>query len=170
MYNYLLLCCMTLYMFSCASVKSQNSSDSASAYKEDLSLVRPKYTQTTTDVITKNANTNSKAFTPTQDITKQLNSKIDTLAVRNKKMKFAQGFRVLVYTGNSSDEVKHVRLKLRGLVANEPVYDEYKQPTFRVKVGDCYSRLEAYYLLSQLQKDFINAIVVPDQINIVKEK
>jgi hypothetical protein len=111
-----------------------------------------------------------KGFTPQQDITKLLNARVDSLAVKNKRMKFAQGFRVLVYTGNSREEVKKVRLKLRTLLEEEPVYDEFKQPTFRVKAGDYYNRLDAYYTLSKLQKDFPNAIVVPDQINILKEE
>ena len=160
---------MALYMGSCVSVKSQSSGDPNNAYKEDLSIYRPKYAQTSGDTQSKNA-TNNKPFTPQQDITKSLNSRIDSLSVRNRRMKFAQGFRVLVYTGNSSEEVKKVKLKLRTLLDDEPVYDEFKQPTFRVKAGDFYNRLEAYYMLSKLQKDFPNAIVVPDQINIVKEK
>jgi len=161
-----------LYMGSCASVKSQNSSDSKQGYKEDLSIFRPRYIANATDTPSnsKSISTMGKV-TSQKDVTKQLNLKIDSLAAKNKRMKFAQGFRVLVYTGNSSEEVKKIKAKLRGiLLSDEEIYDEYKQPTFRLKAGDCYTRLEAFYILNKLQKDFPNAIIVPDQINMAKEK
>jgi hypothetical protein len=157
-------------MGSCASVRSQNSSNSKQGYKEDLSVFRPKYIANAEDTPSKSVSPSGKVISQ-KDVTKQLNSRIDSLAVKNKRMRFAQGFRVLVYTGNSSEEVKKIKLKLRGLLSpDEEIYDEYKQPTFRLKAGDCYTRLEAFYILNKLQKDFPNAIIVPDQINMAKEK
>jgi hypothetical protein len=163
-YNGLL--CILALIGACVPVKSQYAQ---SGYKEDLSAYRPKYTASSQDSGNKNS-TAPVQQAPAKDITKLLNARMDSLSARNKKMKSAQGFRVLVYTGNNSEEVKKVKLKLRSLLTDDAVYDEYKQPTFRIKAGDCYSRLDAYYVLNKLQKDFPNAIVVPDQINISKEK
>lgn len=154
---------------SCTAVRSQ-SSGAQGNYREDLSVYRPKYTVSVDDSTPKSSTSSVKNSVPQKDATRLVNVKLDSLASKNKKMKFAQGFRVLVYAGNSSEEVKKVKIKLRGLLQDDAAYDEYKQPTFRVKIGDCFSRLEAYYVLSKLQKDFPNAIVVPDQINISKEK
>ena len=165
---------LLLLLSACMSGKSQRST-SKQTYKEDLSEVRPKYrdgkdNKNPNEVSVKAKSTDDKNNIVVQkDVTKLLNTRLDTLGQRNKRLKLAQGYRVLVYTGNSSEEMKKVKLRLRSLLHDVSVYDEFKQPTFRVKAGDCFSRLEAYYVLNKIHKDFPNAIVVPDQINILKE-
>ncbi|MCY5908922.1 SPOR domain-containing protein, partial [Salmonella enterica subsp. enterica serovar 1,4,[5],12:i:-] len=47
------------------------------------------------------------------------------------------------------------------------VYNQFRQPRFRVKVGDFTSRVEANYILNDLKQIFPNAMVVPDQINLL---
>ncbi|HEX8546029.1 MAG TPA: SPOR domain-containing protein [Cytophagaceae bacterium] len=164
---------MNLLLGACTPSQSQRSSTASNTsskgdYNEDLSTVRPRYGGSKEEVV-KEQGTNVKAVTPSNDITKGLNSKIDSIAVKNKKIKIAEGFRIMVYTGSSSEEVRKIKDQVRLLLPGEPVYDQYRQPTFRVKVGDCFNRIEANNLLVSLQKDFPNAIIVPDQINIHKE-
>ena len=51
-------------------------------------------------------------------------------------------------------------------------YEDYKvhivstPPTFKLRIGDYHDRFEAYYYLEKLRKDYKNAIIVKDQINI----
>jgi hypothetical protein len=159
----------------CTPSQSQLSTNTTTAaksakgeYNEDLSTVRPRYGSSKEEVV-KESGTPSKTATPSNDITRSLNAKVDSIAIKNKRIKIAEGFRVMVYTGSSSEEAKKVKDKVKILLRGEPVYDQYRQPTFRVKVGDCFNRIEANNLLVSLQKDFPNAIIVPDQINIHKE-
>lgn len=139
-------------------------------YNEDLSIVRPRYgASKDKEEVSKEPGATVKAATPTNDITRGLNAKVDSIAQKNKRIKIAEGFRVMVYTGSSSEEVRKIKDRVKVLLPGEPVYDQYRQPTFRVKVGDCFNRIEANNLLISLQKEFPNSIIVPDQINIHKE-
>ena len=47
-----------------------------------------------------------------------------------------------------------------------PVYPQYKQPTWRVKVGDYFSRIEAQQVLLRIKDLAPNAIIVAEQINV----
>lgn len=134
---------------------------------EDVGKYRPKYNVVAEPVT---GPVVRQPFVATADVTKQVNARLDSMAVRNKRFKYTQGFRILVYTGASSEEVAKVKEQVVALVPYESVYNVYKQPTFRIKVGDYSNRVEAGGVLGTLQKDFPNAILIPDQIVILKEK
>ncbi|TAH26851.1 MAG: hypothetical protein EAZ07_02960 [Cytophagales bacterium] len=143
--------------------KSELSSD------EEVSKYRLKYNTS----IEENGdidNNSKQDFIPTLDVTKQLNQKLDSIALKNKKFKYAQGYRILVYTGSSSEEVNKIKAKVIEIVGSEPVYSVYKQPTFRIKVGDYLNRVDAGRVIMLLKTDFPNAILIPDQIIIIKDK
>ena len=143
----------------------------AQAGAEDVSAYRPKYHLAVEQIeATNNAQTTKQPFAPKLDVTRQLNAKLDSLALKNKRFKYAQGYRILVYTGASSEEVAKIKDQVVALVGDEPVYSIYKQPTFRVKVGDFMNRVDAGASLQLLKKDFPNAILIQDQIVILKEK
>jgi hypothetical protein len=138
---------------------------------EDVSAYRPKYNLAVDQIeATNNAQITKQPFAPKLDVTRQLNAKLDSLALKNKRFKYAQGYRILVYTGASSEEVAKIKEQVVALVAEEPVYSIYKQPTFRVKVGDFMNRVDAGASLQLLKKDFPNAILIQDQIVILREK
>lgn len=167
---FLIVFSINLFLGACTPSRSQLSTTSSKAgakgeYNEDLSVVRPRYGNSKEET-SKEQTTNVKATAPTNDVTKGLNAKIDSISQKNKKIKIAEGFRIMVYTGSSSEEVRKIKEQVKLLLPGETVYDQYRQPTFRVKVGDCFNRIEANNLLVSLQKDFPNAIIVPDQINI----
>jgi len=134
---------------------------------EDVSQYRPKYNLAVEQIA---APTARQPFVGIMDVTKQLNAKIDSLAIKNKRFKYAQGYRILVYTGGSSEEVAKIKDQVIILVGSEAVYSVYKQPTFRIKVGDYMNRVEAGSVIQTLKKDFPNAILIPDQIIVIKEK
>jgi len=172
-------CLLLIFLFflcGCASTQPQSSSDSTSGMQEDLSKYRPVYQKQ--DSATPKENTSSSIVKqtsttkviPQNDITKALNAKMDSIAIKNQKFKYAQGYRVIVYSGNSSEEAKQAKEKVYEILPNADIYTVYKQPSFRVKVGDCFDRLEANSLYIKLKNDFANALVVPDQINIIKEQ
>lgn len=173
-----LLLVLLFFLCGCASTQSKVSLDSAnSGVREDLSKYRPSYPQTGDSATPKQENNNSTAATkpttpvlPQNDVSKRLNARLDSMAEKNQKLKYAQGYRVLVYSGNSSEEATKARDKVYEILPDANIYTVYKQPTFRVKVGDCFDRLEANSVYIKLKSNFTNALVVPDQINIIKEK
>ena len=175
-------CCILLvfvfFICGCASTQPKTTSDSSSSsgVQEDLSKYRPVYqkqdsaTPKQASATTASTKAASAPITSQSDVTKALNSRLDSIAAKNRKLKYAQGYRVIVYSGNSSEEARQAKEKVYEILPNADIYTVYKQPTFRVKVGDCFDRLEANSLYIKLKKDFSNALVVPDQINIIKEQ
>ncbi|MFN3403295.1 MAG: SPOR domain-containing protein [Cytophagaceae bacterium] len=156
---------LLLILASCTSGKAQKSKDNKK-YQEDLSSVRPKYEYKAETE--KPAPMQEKSAVKIEnDVTTKVNVRMDSVAAKNSRIKMAEGYRVLVYTGNSSAEATKVRERVYKVVPDAAIYPQYKQPTFRVKVGDCYDKLEAQNLYVKLRKEFPEAKIVPDQINII---
>lgn len=169
-------CILLIFVFflcGCASTQSVPADSASSGVQEDLSKYRPAYQKQ--DSATPKDNSGSTAakqapVTPQNDVTKSLSARMDSIAAVNRTKTRAQGYRIIVYSGNSSDEARQAKEKVYEILPYANIYMVYNQPTFRVKVGDCFDRLEANSLYIQLKKDFTNALVVPDQINIIKEQ
>ncbi|MBC7451950.1 MAG: SPOR domain-containing protein [Cytophagales bacterium] len=155
-------------MSSCAAM-SQKNKNAAAEYYEDLSDVRPSFksntSQSTAMATVKPAEAEIKLY---KDDSKALNSKLDTIAAVNQRVQTAQGYRILVYAGLSSDESQKMRQLVYSYNSDLNVYTQYRQPSFRVKVGDFQDRVEASYILNDLKKSFPSAMIVPDQINLVR--
>jgi hypothetical protein len=144
-------------------------------YQEDLSSVRPKYrieSQNTVPPVNKNT---SKASTNTiiasdkkfpMEITSRLNAVLDTIAVRNRVIKSAPGYRVQIYVGDSREEALEARAKSYNLLKDETPYLIPMLPSYRVRVGDFLDKLEAQKAYTILLREFPNALVVPDKIEI----
>ena len=144
----------------------------ANQYQEDLSAVRPKYlpetavkTPVATPKTTKpNTATSNKKIN--LEVTDRLNLILDTIAVRNKIIKSAPGFRVQIYVGDSREEALAARARSYSLLRNETPYLIPTLPSYRVRVGDFLDRLEAQKAYTVLLREFPTALVVPDKIEI----
>ncbi len=76
-----------------------------------------------------------------------------------------QGYRVQAINTNSYDESASVRNALLAAFDTWWVYVMFDSPTYRVRIGDFQSRLEAKRALEQIQvKGFPDAWVVPDKV------
>jgi hypothetical protein len=162
----ILILFLAFWFGACTAAKSQKTSatpDSGSV-NEDLSKTRPKYTPSNANQEV--AKPDYKAPEPTADATQKVNEKIDSIRVFNESIKTAEGYRILIYNGNSSEASRDVRLQANELLPNIRTYIEWRAPSFKVKVGDFLDKLEAYYVLSELQKTFPSAILVPDKVNL----
>jgi hypothetical protein len=137
---------------------------------ENTSAYRLKFENQSSNASSPTKETSGQDIKSSYDVSSLLQSKIDSITLKNKKMKYAQGYRILVYTGTSSEEVSKIKEQVVSLVPTQSVYSVYKQPTFRLKVGDYADRVEASSVLYQISKDFPNAIVIQDQILILKDK
>jgi hypothetical protein len=162
---------LALFVSSCASVHSQKGNDNnsqAKEYKEDIASFRPKYEQTEEKIVTAAPQVVDPVL-PKNDINKFLAEKLDSVYSYNNGITSADGYRVLVYTGTSSEESRNQRNYVYQVLPLEKSYTEWRSPNFKVKVGDFVDKLEAYYAYARLVKVFPNAIVVPDKVNIVRE-
>jgi hypothetical protein len=153
---------------SCAAM-SQKHKAGKDEYYEDLSVVRPVFINPDTLTGNKSATPkNTGPLTFPNDVSKIVNARADSISELNKKSTTVQGFRILIYTGSSSDESQKVKQLVYSFDSDLNVYTQYKQPSFRVKVGDFTNRVEANYILNDLKKNFPNAMIVPDQINLLR--
>lgn len=75
------------------------------------------------------------------------------------------GYRIQVYSKNDRQEALDIRATLLQRYPNLSVYLIYKQPTYRVRVGDFISRAEAANLSKELKSLYPITFVVPDTID-----
>ena len=159
---------LSIIMLSSCVAMSQKNKGNIDKYYEDLSVVRPTFVNP--DTLTSKSTAPSSTTPPVfqKDVLKRLNVRIDSLAEMNKKYSTIEGYRILVYTGSSSDDAQKNRQLVYEYNSDLNVYTKYKQPSFRVKVGDYINRVEANYILNDLKQSFPNAMIVPDQINLLR--
>ena len=157
-----------IMLSSCAAMSQKHNKGSVEAYYEDLSAVRPVFINPDTLTGKPTAPVNTTPQTFQNDVAKKVNARIDSLAEINKKYSTMDGYRILVYAGTSSDEAQKNRQLVYAYNSDLNVYTQYKQPSHRVKVGDFTNRVEANYILNDLKQSFPNAMIVPDQINLLR--
>lgn len=75
-----------------------------------------------------------------------------------------EGFRVQIYAGNSRQQAMQIRTEVAATYTDYAAYLIYKQPTFRVRVGDFKSRFEAQELLRELKEQYPSSFIVPDEV------
>jgi len=74
------------------------------------------------------------------------------------------GFRVQIDFGQQKNAVSKTQSDFSGKFPGVPSYLTYKQPYFRVSVGDFRSKLEAVSFLNKVRKNYPGAFVVADKI------
>lgn len=99
-------------------------------------------------------------------IENQLNALLDSQAVVNLKATRISGFRILLYTGNSREEAGKAKEKAYRIFGNSDVYTSYQQPTFKVRLGDFYDKMEAFFALKKLENAFPKSAIVPELVNL----
>lgn len=102
------------------------------------------------------------------NVTSIIDEKLDSIAVRNKRIKYAQGYRIIVYSGSNREEIKKIREKVYSIYPDVDIYQVYKQPDYKIKVGDYINRFEAHYALRQFKTLFPDALITMEQVNIIR--
>ena len=79
------------------------------------------------------------------------------------------GFRVQIFMELGNYALEHAE-KVKGEFTEKypdvPVYLVFGQPYYRVRVGDFRTRLEAEHLYQQIKKEYSNAFVTADRIEL----
>ena len=145
-------------------------STESKAEAEDLSKYRPKFKLPPTPATPANAGANPftplPGSTPTNHVNERVAVLLDTMAIMNKAVRYAKGYRILAYTGTERKAAMDVRNIIVSRLPDVQVYPQYKQPTWRVKVGDFFNRVEANQALLRIRDITPNAMIVEDQINV----
>lgn len=91
---------------------------------------------------------------------------LDSLAENSRKARLIHGFRILLFSGNTREEATKAKELAYKNFPNLDVYTTYSNPTFKVKLGDFYMKLDAYLVLKKLQTVFPNAVLVEEIVNL----
>jgi hypothetical protein len=106
---------------------------------EDLSKYRPKF-----DVPAAPKAAPTKAYvTPTNHVNAQVEQRLRDLAFTNQNVKYTNGWRIQAYIGLEREQAMAIRRAVISRYPEETDYLTFKQPIYRLYIGDYTSRLEA---------------------------
>ncbi|MFN3528823.1 MAG: SPOR domain-containing protein [Bacteroidia bacterium] len=94
----------------------------------------------------------------------QLNKQLEKHKETNRKQPTVAGFRVQVYSGSNRQQAMLIRTEVLENYPEYAAYLIYKQPNFRVRVGDFKNRFEAQKLLDALKPMYPASFIVPDEV------
>tara|TARA_B110000263_G_scaffold204714_1_gene185079 strand:+ start:690 stop:1175 length:486 start_codon:yes stop_codon:yes gene_type:complete len=160
MKNYFFL--LLFFIISCKIQSSNSTIDNFKGYFEDLSFAR-----TSTKNITKNSSQalkkeNSKIFT----IKNELDSVLIIIQNESNKTNYIEGYTIQLYLGDNRVLAEETENKLNELDSLIEKITIFTQPNYRVKVGKYFNRFNANKDYKKFKKEFPNAIVIPEKINI----
>lgn len=184
---YVLLSVSALIISSCAGGRSVTSGRAGAvdynSYNEDLSSVRPVYapapaaSTTPPRPVAPATNTTPAPTRPAirkpatgpveaMHINRRLDLVLDTIATKNRSVRYAPGFRVQIYVGNQRQAADAAKLLIYQKFPELSPYLSYSQPTYKLKVGDFMRRMDAERYFSSIRQLIPSAQLQPDKVDI----
>lgn len=149
------------YIFSCSPKLATKST--SEDYEEDLSSFRPTIDmEGQNNEVSEVVDTKGSYVTPTHDINNEMSAIMDSVVYYNKNKAYLT-YTIQVYIGRSREEANQVREKVYRVLPDEKPALGYKQPSWKVTVGEYYDRVEAYKTLTTLKGVFPGAMLVPER-------
>ena len=91
------------------------------------------------------------AVPPTNSVNAPVEQRLRDQAYTNQNVKYAQGYRLLVYLGIERDQVMAIRRTVIGRYPDETDYITFKSPVYRLYIGDYLTRLDAARAMARLR-------------------
>ena len=101
---------------------------------------------------------------PTSHVTAQVEQRLRDQAFTNQNVKYASGFRVRAYLGLERDQVMNIRRQIISRYPDETDYITFKQPVYRLYVGDYTNKLDAARGLARVRQFVARAELEPMQV------
>jgi hypothetical protein len=89
---------------------------------------------------------------PTNHVTAQVEQRLRDQAFTNQNVKYVSGFRVRAYLGLERDQVMNIRRQIISRYPDETDYITFKQPVYRLYVGDYVNKLDAARGLARIRQ------------------
>lgn len=100
----------------------------------------------------------------------RVNSLLDSIYLANKQIKYMEGYRIQVYSGENKDLANQAKELVYKIFRNADIYTIYKQPSYKIKLGDFTDKLEAIRVLdSKIKKPFPKALLINDNVFIKRK-
>ena len=80
----------------------------------------------------------------------------------------SDGFRIQIFSGSNRKAAYNVQAKFQDKHPQVHTYLTYREPNFKVHVGDFRSRLEAEKMVDELKTSFTDLFIVNEKINATK--
>ncbi|MEQ8472099.1 MAG: SPOR domain-containing protein [Marinoscillum sp.] len=160
----LLIFVVALAAYACKTSSVSTTATTKEAYREDLSVLRPDLTDNSFDT-TNIDSTKVIGYGPlTGHIKYELDSVNRIIIEQNKAKRFVDGFTIQVYTGSDRDVANDAVRKVNMINPELEPKIRYVQPSYKVKVGQYISRLEAHEIFESLKTEFPLALLIPERI------
>lgn len=140
---------------------------------EDLTKYRPTFAPASAAPATSAAPAASRpatpaapktAPTPTAHVTPQVEQRLRDQAFTNQNVKYTSGYRVRAYLGLEREQVMTIRRQVIGRYPEETDYITFKQPVYRLYIGDYTTKLEAARGLARVRQFVPKAELEPMQV------
>ncbi|WP_201985712.1 hypothetical protein [Hymenobacter rubidus] len=118
---------------------------------EDVAKYRPVFSAPKPAGATAGASSARAVVPPTNQVNAQMEQRLRDQAYTNQNVKYAQGYRVLVYLGLERDKVMAIRRSIIGRYPDETDYLTFKSPVYRLYIGDYLTKLEAARGMARLR-------------------
>ena len=79
------------------------------------------------------------------------------------------GYRLQLYTGTKQKPAHQIKAKLKTEFPELAVYVIYEQPYFKVRVGNCFTKTDAWRLKNKLAESYPNSFIVKENIEVCPE-
>jgi len=154
-----------------SSIPTKNTTSVMGDYDEDLSTVRVRYDIKPTSEITEKKSNREKSPSAIK-LPKQVNNEVDmaldSMAVRNKSVRYSSGYRIQVFVGNDRKEVDEAKSYIYQNFPELSTYLTFSQPSYKLKTGDFTSRLDAERYFSSIKQRYSMAMIISEKIDIRK--
>lgn len=157
----------TFLVYGCASVSTTGTSTGTGKYSEDLSVWRPEAANPVDSVKapeTPERIRTNKYVEAKFAVNGQVDTILDSIYRDNHERGSVEGYTIQVYSGIKREDALNVRKKLTQSLPDLESEVQYRQPNFRVRSGQYFTRLEAQKDYLAIKRYFPNAIVIPDRI------
>ena len=94
----------------------------------------------------------STAPAPTNQVNAALEQRLRDQAYMNEKVKYASGYRIRAYLGLEREQVMNIRRQVISRYPDETDYITFKQPVYRLYIGDYLTRLDATRGLARVRQ------------------
>jgi SPOR domain len=136
---------------------------------EDLTAVRPRYKEgSNTDANATKKPESRKITDQPLHINRQLDAALDTIANKNRAIRFAAGYRIQIYVGNTRNDADQAKRYTYQTFPELNPYLSYSAPTYRIKIGDFMHRLDAERYLQQIRQQYSSAVILAEKIDLRK--
>ena len=99
-------------------------------------------------------------------INKKLDAILDTISLKNKSIRYANGFRIQIYVGNDRKAADDAKIYTYQTYPEIYPYLSYQQPIYKVKIGDFLNRMDAERYFVTIKENFPSAMILPDRVEI----